>query len=87
MENPRTGPRHESDQREHHHQRDPDRVEGAEAPLEPKGKATGPLEGPGHEPGAGTPPPQDEDPHHVLNNPVGDPDPTADSDPYQPADE
>jgi hypothetical protein len=28
------------------------------------------------------PPPDDRDPHHALNNPVGDPDPTEWPDPY-----
>ena len=28
--------------------------------------------------------PPDQDPHHRLNNPVGTPDPDADSDPYEP---
>lgn len=29
------------------------------------------------------PPPSDVDPHHVLNNPVGEPDPTEWPDPYE----
>jgi peptide-methionine (R)-S-oxide reductase len=50
------------------HQRPSDEQEGADRPLVPKDRP------PVHDPGR--------DPHHALNNPVGEPDPTADSDPY-----
>lgn len=33
--------------------------------------------------GEGGPPPRDREPHHELNNPVGDPDPTEWPDPYE----
>jgi hypothetical protein len=33
--------------------------------------------------GEGGPPPPDREPHHELNNPVGDPDPTEWPDPYE----
>src|SRR3954469_21060926 len=33
--------------------------------------------------GEGGPPSPDRDPHHALNNPVGDPDPTEWPDPYE----
>jgi hypothetical protein len=65
---PETGPRHE--QRQAPHQREPDPQEGANRPLEPKDR-----------------PPQNEedrDPHAALNNAVGEPDPAATSDPYNP---
>ena len=63
-----TGPRHES--RQVPHQRPPDPAEASNKPLEPKTRHSEPEEG--------------RDPHHALNNPVGDPDPTADSDPFEP---
>ena len=62
-----TGPRPE--QRQAPHQREPDAQEGANRPLEPKDKP------PNTDP--------DRDPHAALNNPVGEPDPNSDSDPYQ----
>jgi hypothetical protein len=77
MNDPRTGPRHEP---ERIYERAADPAEAADRPLEPKS---------GHEELAtsddpeGQPPPA-EDPHHALNNPVGEPDPEADSDPYRP---
>lgn len=75
---PRTGPRHEP---ERIYERAADPAEAADRPLEPKSSperlsAT-------DEPGAQSP--SDADPHHALNNPVGEPDPAADSDPYRPA--
>lgn len=73
---PNPGPRHEP---ERHYERAADPAEAANRPLEPK-----------HEPrefaAEDVPEDQprlDEDPHHVLNTPVGEPDPTADSDPYR----
>lgn len=74
-----TGPRHDT---ERHYERAADPAEAADRPLEPRS----PHE-PLHEADV---PPQDgadeaaEDPHHRLNTPVGDVDPTADSDPYRP---
>jgi hypothetical protein len=64
-----TGPRHES--KDTPHQRPPDPQEEADRPLEPKDK-----------PRVIDP---DRDPHAALNNPVGEPDPTSDTDPYQEA--
>jgi hypothetical protein len=64
-----TGPRHERP--ETPHQRPPDPQEAADRPLEPKDKP--PIEDP------------ERDPHAALNNPVGEPDPTSDTDPYQEA--
>jgi hypothetical protein len=76
MHDPNPGPRHEP---ERHYERAADPAEAADRPLEPKSAP--------HELAAqDTPedqPPRDEDPHHVLNTPVGEPDPTADSDPYR----
>jgi hypothetical protein len=51
------------------HERPPDPAEAADKPLERK-ESDDIL------------PERSEDPHHALNNPVGEPDPTADSDPY-----
>lgn len=70
------GPRHEP-QRIYERAADP--AEAANRPLEPKSQPRD-L--------AAEDVPQDqphlsEDPHHVLNTPVGEPDPTADSDPYR----
>lgn len=75
---PHTGPRHEP---ERIYERASDPAEAADRPLEPKSSherlaAT-------DQPDAQTPSPVD--PHHALNNPVGEPDPDADSDPYRPA--
>ena len=67
---------------EDHHERPPDPAEASNRPLEKKEPAGGPDPGPVHEPGAGVPPDLDRDPHHALNRPVGEPDETADSDPY-----
>ena len=60
------------EQRQAPHQRAPDPAEEADKPLEPKSPADGarPNEG--------------ATPYSRLNNPVGEPDPTADSDPYEP---
>ena len=60
------GPRPE--QRQAPHQRPPDPVEASDRPLVDKSRNT-------------TPDPE-RDPHAPLNNPVGEPDPTSDSDPY-----
>ncbi len=71
---PRTGPRHEP---ERVYERSADPAEAANRTLEPK-SARRPL--------ADADQPTDEprpDPHHQLNTPVGEPDPTADSDPYR----
>ena len=75
---PRTGPRHEP---ERVYERASDAAEAADRPLEPKSS---------HEPLSATDQPDalaasPADPHHALNNPVGEPDPNADSDPYRPA--
>jgi hypothetical protein len=71
-----TGPRHEP---ERIHERAADPAEAANRPLEPRSarRELGGDDVPEDVPG------RDEDPHHVLNTPVGEPDPTADSDPYQ----
>lgn len=58
------------------HERAADPAEAANRPLEPK-SAQGPLAE--RDVPAGERP----DPHHVLNTPVGEPDPAADSDPYR----
>lgn len=79
-DHPRTGPRHEH---ERHYERAADPAEAANRPLEPK-SASEPLaeaDVPEDQPRLG------EDPHHVLNSPVGEPDPAADSDPYRPSTE
>jgi hypothetical protein len=72
---PRTGTRHEH---ERHYERAADPAEAADRPLEPKS---------GHEPLHDADAPDSDqpanDPHHALNTRVGDPDPTADSDPYR----
>jgi hypothetical protein len=73
---PQTGPRHEP---ERIYERASDPAEAADRPLEPKSAdhelaATDDLEGQ----------PPVEDPHRALNNPVGEPDPEADSVPYRP---
>ncbi|HLI58171.1 MAG TPA: hypothetical protein VKV21_00760 [Solirubrobacteraceae bacterium] len=64
------------DEREHLHERAADPADTADRPLEPRSSdeelhATD------------TPHPQDADPHHRLNTPVGEVDPTTDSDPYR----
>ena len=72
---PNTGPRHEPDRI---YERASDPAEAADRALEPKSSPAelSARDEPHSEPGA--------DPHHRLNNPVGTPDPDADSDPYQP---
>ena len=61
----------------------PEQIDEANRPLEPKSRP-GPVSGEGRDPGEGTAGQREEPPHHRLNNPVGDPDPTADSDPFEP---
>ncbi|MFL5862229.1 MAG: hypothetical protein ACJ780_15850 [Solirubrobacteraceae bacterium] len=73
---PNPGPRHGP---ERIHERAADPAEAANRPLEPTSSQDELLER--DEPH----PPPDRDPHHGLNNPVGTPDPEADSDPYRPA--
>jgi hypothetical protein len=73
---PNTGPRHEP---ERIYERASDPAEAADRPLEPKSSSEELSER--DEPH----PRPDEDPHHRLNNPVGTPDPDADSDPYRPS--
>ena len=68
-----SGSRHDT---ERVHERAPDPTETADRPLEPR-SGQEPL----HE--SDTPHEQAENPHHALNTPVGDVDPTADSDPYR----
>ncbi len=75
---PRTGPRHEP---ERVYERAADPAETADRPLEAKSGA-GELSST-DEPGGQ--PPSERDPHHALNNPVSEPDPSADSDPYGPS--
>ncbi len=72
---PRTGPRHEP---ERIYERAADPAETADRPLEAKSghEELSTSDDPGGQPRT------DEDPHHTLNNPVGEPDPSADSDPY-----
>jgi hypothetical protein len=65
------------------YERASDPAEAANRPLEPKASDE-PL-APRDEPAPG--PPEEPDPHHRLNNPVGDPDPAADSDPYRQGDD
>jgi hypothetical protein len=74
--NPTTGHRGAT---ERIHERSPDPAEAANRPLEPK-SSQGPLAS-RDEPAPATP--EQPDPHHRLNTPVGEPDPTADSDPYR----
>jgi hypothetical protein len=76
-EDPQTGPRHEH---ERHYERAADPAEAADRPLEPKSPPHDLSES--DEPGPTTDP-EGRDPHHALNTPVGEPDPTADSDPYR----
>lgn len=77
---PNTGPRHEP---ERIYERAADPAEAADRPLEPKSepRELAAEDVPQDQPRL------DEDPHHPLNNPVGEPDPTADSDPYRPREE
>jgi hypothetical protein len=75
-DHPRTGPRHEPDRI---YERASDPAEAVNRPLEPK-SGSGDL--------SSTDEPHESeqtgmDPHHVLNNPVGEIDPDADSDPYR----
>jgi len=63
------------------HERPADPAEAADRPLEPKSSDGQVSEG-GTEPGAGPSGPRPDPPHHDLDNPAEDPDPTADSDPY-----
>jgi hypothetical protein len=63
-------PGRRQEQRQAPHQRSPDPQEGANRPLEAKDRPSS------TEPGR--------DPHESLNNPVGDPDPNATADPYDP---
>ncbi len=76
MANPRRSTRR---QRERVHQRPPDPVEDSDRPLEEKAPAR-------HEFRRRDEPdevsPTDEPPHHRLTRPVGEPDPSSDSDPY-----
>jgi len=71
---PNPGPRHEP---ERHYERAADPAEAADRPLEPKSE---PHEFADRDVPADPP---DQDPHHALNTPVGEPDPDADSDPYR----
>jgi len=57
-----------------HHERPPDPAEAADRPLEPKERPV-PLDPERH---------RTQPPHHRLNKPVGEPNPAADSDPYEP---
>ena len=58
------------------YERPADPADTADRPLEPRSsqEELHPTD---------TPHPTDEDPHHALNTPVGDIDPSADSDPYR----
>jgi hypothetical protein len=63
--------------REHNYERAADPADTADRPLEPRSSQE-PL----HD--SDVPhPDEDADPHHRLNTPVGEVDPTADSDPYR----
>lgn len=74
--NPSTGRKRRT---ERIYERASDPAETADRPLEPKAseEPLAPRDEPA--PRAASQP----DPHHRLNTPVGDPDPTADSDPYR----
>ena len=63
-------------ERAHVHEHAADPADTADRPLEPRSSSE-PL----HE--SDTPQASEEDPHHRLNTPVGDVDPTSDSDPYR----
>jgi hypothetical protein len=76
MPDPNTGPRHEP---ERIYERAADPAEAADRPLEPK--SSGEELHATDEPVTTSGPEQD--PHHALNTPVGEPDPEADSDPYR----
>lgn len=71
---PNPGPRHEP---ERIYERAADPAEAADRPLEPKSSQDELNER--DEPHGE----EEQDPHHRLNNPVGTPDPDADSDPYR----
>jgi hypothetical protein len=72
---PNPGPRHEP---ERIHERAADPAEAADRSLEPKSSQE-------ELSARDEPQPRPEhDPHHALNNPVGAPNPDADSDPYEP---
>src|SRR5437016_886832 len=74
---PRTGPRGEP---ERVYERSADPAEAVNRPVEPKSRPRRLAEA--DEPGAGGEAPPLESPHNQLRNPVREPDPTADSDPY-----
>lgn len=57
-----------------HHERPADPAAEVDRPLEPKARPGDVA--PEYDP--------DESPHHRMNRPVGEPDPTADSDPFDP---
>jgi len=76
--NPSTGKKGRT---ERIHERAADPAEFADHPLEPKASDEPLAARDEPAPGASDEP----DPHHRLNNPVGEPDPIADSDPYRPA--
>lgn len=79
---PNPGPRHEP---ERIYERAADPAEAANRPLEPKSPRDELSQSDDPE---GVASHSDEDPHHRLNTPVGEPDPEADSDPYRvPTDE
>ena len=63
-------PSSRNERRQAPHQREYDEQEGANRPLEAKDKP--PIDDP------------DRDPHAALNNPVGEPDPDATADPFDP---
>ena len=70
-----TGPRHEH---QRVYERAADAAEAADRPLEPKWRPHRLARS--DQPGELS---QPDDPHHALNTPVGEADPTADSDPYR----
>jgi hypothetical protein len=72
---PNSGSRHEPDRV---YERASDPAEAADRTLEPK-SSTEELAARDE-----SHPESEHDPHHALNNPVGAPDPDADSDPYAP---
>jgi hypothetical protein len=72
---PNPGPRHEPDRV---YERASDPAEASDRALEPKSSAEELSARDEPRPDSG------HDPHHALNNPVGTPDPDADSDPYRP---
>ncbi len=76
-DDPRTGPRHEH---ERHYERAPDPAESSDRPLEPKSPPHELSES--DEPGSDHRPGRPRSPS-PTEHPVGEPDPTADSDPYR----